>query len=484
MSSTESAIGRALRRAPWLLVVVGTACASATSAADPLPTTATNPDTAGPTQTGDVLEAAGPTTSTQIAATTTQPVLPATTAASTTDPVPSAPEAVVVEDSEDFDGALDEPSFELGPEVVLDLDLARFAPDDAGQGGTGVAPTGGGATPSSVVPELTGWAAVDRSLESALLRNGNTAASVAILIDGDVVHAAAFGVRDPATGDPVEPEDRFRVASISKTITGIVAMRLVESGQVELDEPIGRRLADHVGLDSISPRTESLTLRQLLTHVSGFGKYQSTFFRSGAEDCVDAARQGLTRGAGGGGYTYSNMNFCLAGLAIEALTGRSYPEAVYRELLTPLQISGMRLAPTVDPGPGEVQHATAPGRNYMETLGGAGSWVASPTELVTILDSLDLSTPGYKPLTADGALATVTPSGGSFGQRGYALGVISYGGGRFGHTGTIESTHAMLLNRGDGVTWAITVAGPHPSESTALERIMNEAFQAGGFVAG
>jgi D-alanyl-D-alanine carboxypeptidase len=78
----------------------------------------------------------------------------------------------------------------------------------------------------------------------------------------------------------------------------------------------------------------------------------------------------------------------------------------------------------------------------------------------------------------------ITPQGATLGQRGYGLGLISYGGGRFGHTGTIESTHAMLLNRGDGVSWAITVAGPFPSESTALEGIMNRAFAAGGFVAG
>ncbi len=78
----------------------------------------------------------------------------------------------------------------------------------------------------------------------------------------------------------------------------------------------------------------------------------------------------------------------------------------------------------------------------------------------------------------------IVPVGGQFGQRGYGYGLISYGGNRFGHTGTIESTHAMLLNRGDGVTWAVTVAGQSPSETTDLERTVNAAFAAGGFVAG
>jgi D-alanyl-D-alanine carboxypeptidase len=144
----------------------------------------------------------------------------------------------------------------------------------------------------------------------------------------------------------------------------------------------------------------------------------------------------------------------------------------------------MRLAPTIDPGPDEIQHVTTPGRNYMETLGAAGAWIASPTDLVTIMDSLDASTPGFKPLDPATVLQLIVPFGGGLGQRGYGYGMISYGGLRFGHTGTIESTHAMLLNRGDGVTWAVTVAGQSPSESTDLERIVNAAFAAGGFVAG
>ncbi|MFT4656277.1 MAG: D-alanyl-D-alanine carboxypeptidase [Candidatus Aldehydirespiratoraceae bacterium] len=379
----------------------------------------------------------------------------------------------------------EEPRFDLGPDVVLDVDLARFPPDDAGQGGAGTISEerrdGGQDAPL----ELMGWAAVDAYLEQQFIRPGNISASVAVSINGEVVHAAAFGVRDPARGDVAEPQDRFRVASISKLITAMTAMRLVESGMVGLDDPIGQLVADHIGMEQALGGAQRLTLRQLLNHRSGFGKYQSTFFGGGARDCAGAARQGLAQsGGGGGGYVYSNMNFCIAGLVIEAITGLSYEQSVYQSVLTPLGISGMRLAPTFDPGPDEAQHVTTPGRNYMETLAGAGAWVASPTDLVTILDSLDLSTSGFKPLTLETVLAMVVPPGGKFGQRGYGLGVVSYGAGRFGHTGTIESTHAMLLNRGDGVSWAITVAGQSPSESTDLERIMNAAFAAGGFVAG
>lgn len=457
-----------------------TTTSTSTTSTTTIPTSTTTTTTTAVGQ-GDTPTTSGSVEADQGASSNT----PAPTAGETTSTIAAQPALDIDIDDE---SSADEPSFDIGPQVDLDVDLVRFPVDDAGLGGvpgsgdaSGAIPGDDGSPASESVP-TSGWAAVDHYLETTLIRPGNTAASYAVSIDGDVVHAAAFGLRDPSTGDPAEADDRFRIASISKPITAIVALSLVEDGILGLDEPVGRLIGDHVAAASISSGAERLTLRQLLTHRTGYGKFQSTFFGAGASDCADAARRGLASGGGGGGYVYSNMNYCLTGLLIEALTGQTYEQAVYTHLLTPLGISGMRLPPTVDPGPGEVQHRTTPGRNYMETLGAAGSWIASPTDLVTILDAVDLATPGYKPLDQETVLQMVIPPGGAYGQQGYGLGLISYGGGRFGHTGTIESTHAMLLNRGDGVTWAITVAGEIPGESTDLEGIMDRAFAAGGFV--
>ena len=392
---------------------------------------------------------------------------------SSTSPPPE-PMSTAASGDEPIDlGLGDEPVFDAEP--LQPLDLSDVPVDDAGLGSEDV----------GVAEEapVTGWSAFDANLASSLLVSGNTSASVAVSIGGDVVHAAAFGARVPGTFEAVGVDDRFRVASISKTITSITLLRLVEQGLVGLDEPIGERVAAHLGLTNASGGSQRLSVRQLLTHTSGFGKYQAVFFRNGSTDCRHAASIGLSQGGGGGGYEYSNMNYCVAGLLIEALTGRGYESVVYEQLLTPLGLSGLRLAPTFDPGPGETQHVTTAGRNYMETLGAAGAWIASPTDLVTILDSLDPSTPGWRPLDDLTLLAMLTPVYGQFGQRGYGMGIIMYGEGRYGHTGTIENTHAMVLNRGDGVTWSITVAGPHPSETPNLERIINQAFEAGGFVA-
>jgi D-alanyl-D-alanine carboxypeptidase len=342
--------------------------------------------------------------------------------------------------------------------------------------------------PDTTAPALTGWAAFDDHLERSIIGGGSQAASVAVSIDGEIVHRATMGVRSAGTMAPVESQDRFRIASISKTITAITVLQLVEEGLIGIDQPVGEFLAAQLGVTAPSGGSPDITVRQLLTHRSGFAQYEDLFFRNQVGSCDEAATTGFTRslqGAPGGGFRYSNMNYCVLGVLIERLTGLTYEEVVYQQLLTPLGISGMRLAPTFDPGPDEVEHPTAEGRNYMEVLGAAGAWIATPADLVTIIDSLDHSIPGWKPLepaTVDAMRTSANDP--SNPDRGYGMGLILYGGGTIGHTGTVESTHSMVLDRSDGVTWAVTVSGDYPSATPRLAQIVDAALAAGGFVSG
>lgn len=348
-----------------------------------------------------------------------------------------------------------------------------------------IAPLPGVDDPNGTEPVLTGWAAFDAELVGSVLGGGSDAVSVAVSVDGEIVHEAAFGARVPDTFDAVDPTDAYRIASISKTITAITVLQLVEDGVVGLDEPVGARVAAAVGVPSPSAGSSDITVRQLLTHTSGFPQYESLFFRNQVGSCEEAAAVGFSRSVGGTGFRYSNMNYCVLGVLIQTLTAQRYEEVVYERLLTPLGISGMRLAPTYDPGPGEVEHRSVPGRNYMEVLGAAGAWVATPTDLVTIIESLDPETPGWKPLEPETvAMMKTAVNDPNAPDRGYGMGLILYGGGTSGHTGTIESTHAMVFDRFDDVTWAVTVSGENPSDTVRLAGIVDRALVAGGFVAG
>jgi D-alanyl-D-alanine carboxypeptidase len=330
-----------------------------------------------------------------------------------------------------------------------------------------------------MVPNRSGWAVFDAAISRQLMPS-DASASVAVLVDGELVHQAAFGVRVAGSGEPTDVTDRFRIASISKTLTAIVIMQMVEEGQLSLDEPVGQILLDHLGVAPSDPNALGLTVRQMLSHTSGFPKYQSVFFSNGATSYADAARIGMSGGISPppAAFTYSNMNFAVLSVLIEAVTGKAYERVVADRLLAPLGFTDMRMTSTFDVGPDEVSHNPRAGRNYMEVLGGAGAWNATPAEVATIYNSIDQATPGWKALSPESMAlmregVPTTQSGSTYG-----LGIFNYPGDAWGHTGTIERAHSMVLVQPDGVTWAISVSGETPSNTGSLRNIVNAALAA------
>lgn len=146
----------------------------------------------------------------------------------------------------------------------------------------------------------------------------------------EVVHAA-FGFRSyDESALPMTCDTIFDVASMSKPIaTATAVLRLVEMGEVNLDDPIGRYMP---GLGS-SDAGNGITLMNLLTHTSGLPASIPVY--KGAEnrdDCVRIARSALPDYAAGSKVEYSCMGFILLALLVEAVTGESLNVFIRREL--------------------------------------------------------------------------------------------------------------------------------------------------------
>jgi CubicO group peptidase (beta-lactamase class C family) len=100
---------------------------------------------------------------------------------------------------------------------------------------------------------------------------------------GKPVYLQSFGVRDPATGQPMTPDTIFQIYSMSKAVTSVAAMMLVDDGKLALDDPVSkyiRSFADaKVGVDlsdeagqyplKLEPLKRPITIRDLLRHTSG-----------------------------------------------------------------------------------------------------------------------------------------------------------------------------------------------------------------------
>lgn len=137
------------------------------------------------------------------------------------------------------------------------------------------------ALPSANLAAGTGTTAtIDETLRSGIA-NRQIPAVVAMAADRTkTLYSGAFGVRDPS-GVPVGQDSIFRIASMTKAITTVAALQLVEQGKVNLDEPAAKHLPKlaHLqvleGFDSsekpvLRPAKTQVTLRHLLTHTCGF----------------------------------------------------------------------------------------------------------------------------------------------------------------------------------------------------------------------
>jgi CubicO group peptidase (beta-lactamase class C family) len=160
------------------------------------------------------------------------------------------------------------------------------------------------------------------------------------VVDGDAEHVAGFGVTNVDHPLPVDGDTLFQIGSITKTVTGTAAMRLVEQGRLDLDAPIRAYLPDLRLADAAT--AAGVTLRHLFSHTAGWvGDY---FDDLGNGD--DALAKIVDRMADlpqitplGTIWSYNNAGFYLAGGVIEIVTGKTYEAAVQELVLGPLGMS-------------------------------------------------------------------------------------------------------------------------------------------------
>lgn len=166
-------------------------------------------------------------------------------------------------------------------------------------------------------------------------------ARVRVAFDRDGITAAhAQGAADIATGRPATADDPVRIASISKLVVAIGAMRLVENGQLELDADISRTLGRRLRHPAYPNRP--ITLRMLLSHRSGLtdaaGYYQIPL--DGAlKRVLDDPRAWDREHAPGAFFRYANLNFPVVATLMETSTGERFDRLMDRLVLHPLGIA-------------------------------------------------------------------------------------------------------------------------------------------------
>jgi CubicO group peptidase (beta-lactamase class C family) len=190
--------------------------------------------------------------------------------------------------------------------------------------------------------ENTGYDAIDRHLE-AQLKELNLPGVSLVIVEGDqIVHQKSFGIASPDGKSPT-PQTPYVIASLTKSFTAAAVMQLVEAGKVDLDAPLQRYLPWFRVADPQA--STQITVRHLLNQSSGFSQTAGWICLQDFDNSPDASeRQAralatyrLTRPVGSE-FEYSNVNYNLLGLLIEATSGESYADYIQKHIFTPLDM--------------------------------------------------------------------------------------------------------------------------------------------------
>src|SRR3954463_860359 len=165
-------------------------------------------------------------------------------------------------------------------------------------------------------------AAIDKAAESALKSSGVPSASVAVVKNGQLAYAHAYGSAklDPPT--PATPEMRYAVGSISKQFTATAVLLLAEEGKLSLDDKVARFLPNLT-------RANEVSIRQLLNMTSGYQDYWPQDYVMPSMLKPVTPRQILEGWARkpldfdpGTKWQYSNTNYVIAGQIVEKVSGQ------------------------------------------------------------------------------------------------------------------------------------------------------------------
>jgi len=210
-----------------------------------------------------------------------------------------------------------------------------------------------------LAPSVAGAQAVPADLDAWVERARTTfevpGIAVAIVKDGQVVHAKGYGVRRLGDPAPVDDQTLFGIASNSKAFTATAIGMLVDEKKLAWDDPVGSHLPGFQMYDPYVSR--ELTVRDTLSHRSGLGLGAGDLLfwpdtTVSREEVVAAARHIRPASSLRSRYAYNNLMFVVAGQVVAAVSGQPWDEFVRQRIFAPLGMTQSRIS-SVGLGPAD-----------------------------------------------------------------------------------------------------------------------------------
>lgn len=225
--------------------------------------------------------------------------------------------------------------------------------------------------------------------------------ALAIVKDEKLVYLKSYGLADKEFNQPASNDNLWRIASLSKPITAIAILKLVEDGMITLDQKVfgsNGILGNDYGSPPASSTKDLITVRHLLDHKSGWTNLPDDpmFSHMGDTQSQLIADLLINRPLTyfpGSTYYYLNIGYCILGRVIEKVTRMTYPDYV-KSLIAPMGITDMNIAGNTleDRLPDEVKYYQSEYSPYsmnVTRMDSHGGWIASSQDLAKFMVRID-----------------------------------------------------------------------------------------------
>lgn len=306
-------------------------------------------------------------------------------------------------------------------------------------------------------------AAIDEAVNKYMSNQSVKGLSIAVCKNGRLVFAKGYGYADAASGEEMSPDQPLRIMSISKPVTSVGVMTLLDQNKISLDKPVfgpnsilGSKYATPAGKEKLN----RITVRHLLNHTSGLRSCngESVFWdqNKSADDAMNVLLNAsdLITTDTSAQYIYSNTNFFILARIIEQVSGQSYENYIRNNVLNKCGIGNTMYvgAATGNAKSGEASYVPMDKMN-LQLWAGFGGWVARPMDLLKFLNRVDgTSTPSDVLTTPTHAVMTT----GTTLNMGYGCGWI-VSGSLQNHNGCFDGTRSFLVELGNGLSYSVII---------------------------
>ncbi|RYY59042.1 MAG: class A beta-lactamase-related serine hydrolase [Chitinophagaceae bacterium] len=329
-------------------------------------------------------------------------------------------------------------------------------------------------TPDPQDPAQQDITALDSKMSQWMTSNGMPGMSLAISKNGKLVYSKAYGVGDKETAAHVTTGSEFRVASVSKLITSVAVMKLVQDAKLTMDQKVfgtGGILGTTYGTQPYRQYVTDITLSHLLHHTEGgWGQANDPAFFDKNLDATALINYTLNNvaltKAPGTSFDYSNFGYILLEKIIEKASGKSYASYVNDEIWQKVGASQSAIAATSLSGrtANEVKYYGQGGdANFVydyigfNRAAGAMGWRSTPADLLRFVNAVDSSDtrPDILSLPTIKTMVTTTPASTGFGGMQFGCGWVIENGEWF-WWGSLPGTFAILYRNANGMCIAAT----------------------------